>query len=492
MDNKVQFSLDGASHDFRSVITPGKHVSDKHLSDDQKYGSNGYCSGDRLLQYKHVPNMAHTELFDEGGNRLFSAVRHGVIDPYRLQPKNIRKLSDQQVSTMVDDLLVKTGRLERDGLSPEERTVDSVVARLRTDKTFAASMCEKMRDESSALMAKELLSATLVTNPQKKAAALENPGAAVPMDINSICLLTPDALRHKFGDGGGGDERALLTRQSNALQSLDGKEITLTIKDDQGNPQDVKVLPRIRTVNFGVNGGGVGRMYGIPADMPGWRSLMGWGFSSELNNPALTDLLGPANRPLGGKAQQELDRIDARLAVLQQDSPGEAAGAGAVSGGTSGLDRDQEIANLTAKREQISVLTTQIKDIWKNKTFWSSGNEPYKMVSRLAVLSNLISDATMFNCKSGKDRTGEEDNSAKYLAAYASLRGGAVAPPDVRPTSESRSMKTAFVFETGNHEMQAYNTGLPGYKLQGVPALFRQMEEGVVPHYFGGSKYVSS
>ena len=51
------------------------------------------------------------------------------------------------------------------------------------------------------------------------------------------------------------------------------------------------------------------------------------------------------------------------------------------------------------------------------------------MVSRLALVGHLMGETPLFNCKSGKDRTGQLDAEVKSLAA-ADESGGRVPPPD--------------------------------------------------------------
>jgi len=52
------------------------------------------------------------------------------------------------------------------------------------------------------------------------------------------------------------------------------------------------------------------------------------------------------------------------------------------------------------------------------------GNEPYKLPTRLLALSNEIGATPAFNCKSGKDRTGQLHVEIRDLYAHLNATGG--------------------------------------------------------------------
>jgi hypothetical protein len=123
----------------------------------------------------------------------------------------------------------------------------------------------------------------------------------------------------------------------------------------------------------------------------------------------------------------------------------------------------QAVANVEA-------LARQIGEMWDNRSHREMGVEPYKMVSRLAVLSSMIGNDVCWNCKSGKDRTGECDVESKYLAMQIWLTGQ-VPEPDQPRTGEEKRNFFRMAVDSGNFELQLYNTAAPGFKLGGVPAL---------------------
>ncbi len=511
IDKSLQFNVNGNRHTCRSTITPGRHLVGRL---QKPYKDNGISYADRL-QADHAPNMAHTQLVAEDGETLFSGVRHGILDAYDYDDKRVRNFSDAQLTRMAKAIYddeqhrlrgTDTSTLEQqlravedsedDGqsltltnntdywggvggdpesvsaLSYRKRYLEKqitlrnehaqeIVREIKSDPKRQTHYINEMRNLASRKMAREVLSATVVSDPAKLQAALD--GKTIDVTMNSVALVTPDWLRHIGGFAN--DERRMLKHQTQGLQSLASgsspdNPLRLTIKDDSGQPREIKVNLKVRTFNFGVNDYAVAKTV-LPSHFPVWRNLMGWGFSAALNDPQLEELLGARNDGvLGGAVADKLQKLE------QSDDP-----------------KVQKRAVLLRET------ATQARQIWKNRSFWSGNNEPYKMVSRLALTSHLMGETSLFNCKSGKDRTGQLDAEVKYLAAVGHATGH-IPEPDSAHTAESRKMRTTFTLDTGNLEMQRMNTGLPGYKLRNIPGLKAMLEQDTQAKYEGGSDLV--
>ena len=454
------FRMAGEEHTATSTITPSGHLAKNFAAD---YPSNGISSMDRM-QYKHVPNMAHSKMTAENGEVLFSGIRHGVLDPFMINDKNLKSLPEAELGTMVKELLLDTGAVGTPS-GKDPGTYATVIARqIKEGNPEMPDIAAKLRTESSKMMAKELLAAAVVSDPQKMQAALD--GETVGVSLNSISLVTPDMLRARFKSGDKGDEKTMLMHQSESLKALaaSGEPVVLKVRDNDGTPRSIKVLPKVRTLNFGVNKGAVATSKRVLGpNTPFWSKMMGWGFAAGMNNPELRDMLGdPRQRNLGGAVAEKI----AQMAVSD----------------------DMETQRRGALLEQAA---TQAKAIWRSGSFKSGGKEPYKMVSRLALVSHLMGETTLYNCKSGKDRTGQLDAEAKYLAAVGHTTG-TIPEPDAEYTQESRRERTNFALNTGNHEMQQMTAGLKGYKLKGVPGLAKGMEADLMAVYQGGSKFVKT
>ena len=225
---------------------------------------------------------------------------------------------------------------------------------------------------------------------------------------------------------------------------------------------------------------------------------MGWGFAMERNNPQMQRLFGEANAAgLGGDVADRLffmRREAAEVAENVADIETEIA----IRRGEDNSDLQEdaamqraELATLNKRIESLDSAARQAKAIWASNDYRRGGGDPFKMVSRLALVGHLMGETPLFNCKSGKDRTGQLDAEVKFLAAAADESGGRVPPPD-ESMEAWRPVRNDFVFNTGNLEMQRLNTGLPGYKLKNVPGLANVIRDGMKPLYRGGSAYVSA
>jgi phosphatidylinositol-4,5-bisphosphate 4-phosphatase len=247
----------------------------------------------------------------------------------------------------------------------------------------------------------------------------------------------------------------------------------------------------VRPFNFGVNGGAIGEMTKakISSATPVWRNVMGWGFAMERNNPELAALVGsPDSRRLGGDVQKKLVQLLTQKTQLQRDLAEQRIGTPEER-----AKAEREIIQLDKDMDKLSGTAEQLKDIWRTGSFISGRQEPYKMVSRLALVSHLMGETPLFNCKSGKDRTGQLDSEVKCLAALTEEKGVPYAPD--QGTEEMRQMRSRFTLGSGNLEMQRLNTGLPGYKLKWseVSGLANMVaEEGLESVYRGGSDYVAT
>ena len=489
---------DGQRTVVGSRIVPGKAMA-AHFAED--YVANGVNCADRT-QYKHVPNLAQTSATNANGRTLFSGLRHGVIDAYEIDGKFLARLPEERLRTMVGDLLVRDGD---DGQTPgaaREGRIADLVAGIRADPAQATRSAEAMRGQASRDMAREMATAALVSDPEKFQRACD--GETVDLELSSISLLTPDVLRHLQGKLAG-DEKTMLRHQTAAFEELGrGGPVELPVRDDDGRTRTVTANVRVRQFNFGVNQGAVQGIKAGPvrlsAGAPVVRHVMGWGFAMATNDPHLGRLLGPAGTSeLGGDVLAKVRSMSERAAQLGEsrtllerqialegpehpDSAGHRGELARLSGEIDGLERDSRT---------LLEAGTQLKSVWENREYRRGGGDPYKMVSRLALVSHLMGETPLFNCKSGKDRTGQLDAEVKFLATVADARGGHLPPVDA-DMARWQSARSDFTLNTGNLEMQQLNTGLPGYKLGGVSGLANMIADGMKPVYRGGSAYTAS
>lgn len=269
---------------YTSTITPAGNTAHKHFQ--QPYTNAGVNCHDRL-QGAHVCNLAQTQLTTNDGRVLFNGLRHGVLDPYEVNPKNLRSLTNVEAQQLISQTVWPEMR------TSENETLEDAATRMQNmgDKELS-KLAQNIRDRGAENMAQELATAALVAKPELLQQALN--GEEVELPMSSISLLTPDYVFR-----GAKNEQDMLARQTKALRSLEnnGEAVTLKVRNKDGNLQDVRVRVRMRNFNFGVNAGAIGKLHGIPMDKPGLNRLAGWGFAARINDPALEKLLGSSREP---------------------------------------------------------------------------------------------------------------------------------------------------------------------------------------------------
>lgn len=301
------------------------------------------------------------------------------------------------------------------------------------------------RVQANNTRALEIFTAAMQSSPEllQKAQAA-GPNTVIDLPLLSTSLLTPDFWR-RFG---GGAERNHLREQCNAWQdACNQRGLCQIAVDIGGQTKTVTVRPQVITFNFGVNTG---------AQSTGKSVLGGWGTSMHYNEQAMAQLFGSKPDWQGGMVAQYLNR------------PG-------VS------DKDRNL---------VAALRSQIIDLWENRGFRETGEDPYRLPARLAMLGHLMGMMPLFNCKSGKDRTGQMDVACKTLALQIHERNGSLPPLDEPGTSMDKHIFQQVAINGGNLEMQRLNTGLAGFKTSGVKGLDRLFSESAREMHRGLSHYV--
>ena len=266
IDRSLQFNINGNRHTCRSTITPGRHLMGRF---PKPCKDNGISYADRL-QVDHAPNMSHTQLVAEDGETLFSGVRHGILDAYDYNDKRVRNFSDAQLTRMakaiyddeqnrlrgtdtstleqqlqaledtedngksltlnsntgywggvaedpesVSELSYKKRYLEKQ-ITLRNEHAQAIVKEIKSDPKRRTHYINEMRNLASRRMAREVLSAAVVSDSAKLQAALD--GKTIDVTMNSVALVTPDWPRHIGGIAN--DERRMLEHQTQGLQSL--------------------------------------------------------------------------------------------------------------------------------------------------------------------------------------------------------------------------------------------------------------------------------
>ena len=264
----------------------------------------------------------------------------------------------------------------------------------------------------------------------ENARPLPQPGpegvVTVDLNITSVALLTPDKTRHWISHGSATDERRMLMDQTDAWDAVSRNGVTF-----QFNGRQVRVKPHVVTFNVGVNEGAV-KLSGIAPNRAG-----GWDISDEMNKRAFETFTNEVMTFVNDKTAD----ANARAAAL--------------------------------------ALFNQCRNVFVLKGERVDSHDAYKVAARLAVLSRLIGKVPCWNCKSGKDRTGEMDVECKFLSVLIA-RGEDIPKPGAKLTEEQKGLFRAIALQGGNFEIQKMNVGVAGFKTGSVSSIAERL---------GGKKY---
>ncbi|WP_129781711.1 inositol phosphate phosphatase SopB [Peristeroidobacter soli] len=434
----------------------------------------------RSAEHLHSTNLAQTTLRDSAGHTLFSGVRHGVLSAYSITKDGLKSVPDHELERLMTDLLPED-QWTHD--SNGQRDVAATLKKVRSEPALA----DAMRARANETRAKEVVAMTVAGDPELRAAAMKavTDGSEPPtVNVLSLSLLTPDSFRK----GVSSNESLMVTDQVNAWGAVSGLQ-TIQIPDDQGNPVYVRVNVQPVPMNYGVNQGAVKGVAGVHTD-----EVAGWHVSDTLNDEALHTLFGAdlsniANSRSGvlgerighleERHQRDLDK--ARMALQRHNAATlRSSGANPEEANEKRLALEAELKRIENAPNDpgtplgaVRELARQIGEIHREGAHRQSDGEAYKMPTRLAVLADLLGVKVAFNCKSGKDRTGELDAEIKHFKLQMAATGTV---PDYRRERSPEEIRHfhEVVTNSGNFEMQQLNTGFTGYKLKGVDALYRQ------------------
>ena len=307
--------------------------------------------------------------------------------------------------------------------------------------------CEDRR-AANATRAREIFAAALQSSPkladvQRRLAA--DADAVIDLPLLSTSLVTPDVPREIFGTS----EKTYLAEQCASWKDACGPDGTCTVNVvlPDGQERAVKVRPQVLTFNFGVNTGAQGGLQGL---------IGGWGTSDRYNREAMTLLFG--DDMFGGMVATYLARSD----ISARD------------------------------RQNVQALRYEIHALWATGGYRMSGADPYRLPARLAMLGHIMGMMPLFNCKSGKDRTGQMDVACKTLALQMHENGGLLPPFDAPRSSMDQQIFQQVAINGGNLEMQRLNTGLAGFKTKGVAGLDALFTDEAREIHRGLSSYVKA
>ncbi len=491
----------------RSADTLRTHVAHSQITPAAvfmpSYNGKGVNSHESA-EATHAVNLAQTQLTDADNNTLFTGVRHGVLSAFSITPAGVRNMDDHELEPLVKSLLPKDQWVLNAVGAQDIKTVLAAVRKevkssnplprlFRGDKP--PLLVNKMRAVANTNRAREVVALTVAGDPALMEAALQ--GKRPKVNLLSISMLTPDIWRRGEQD----NETLMVADQAAAWKSVSGLQ-TIEVPTPNGGSASVEVDVNPIPVNYGVNEGAV--KYGR------WDIASGWNISNTLNVPSLRELFGDDLTKIADSRQGVLG---AKIGALEKSYTDEAeknlnahkqwsmrVGTGPLSRSAASAqavvwDMDARRLSLESKVSSAKLrmqrdaqdqstplgaaleLQRQIAALQKSEDYKRQGTEPYKMPTRLAVLGELLGIKIAFNCKSGKDRTGELDAEIKHFKLQMAQTGKVPHYERERSEEEQRQFHEVLT-NSGNFEMHRMNTGHAGFKLNGVESLYQQ---------FGGS-----
>ena len=321
--------------------------------------------------------------------------------------------------------------------------------------------------------AEEVLIAALASKPELYQQALEAAGDGGNMPPPKLLATSTSLVTTGAGSA---PERKMQVQQNRAFRALIKKAkknvLELDVPGSDGKTRKVKFELKLSRFNIPVNFGGVGTFQKITS---------GRLFQRTMNKPAMAELVG-RGRSIGGDAASHLRHIESQVKQIQQQlskvKPDQR------------IHLERDIRRLRQEKKIVTQLASQVKQIYRRGSHHSEGHDTYKLAARVVYLTHLIGGVPLYNCKSGKDRTGMLDAEVKLLAARIE-RDGSVPPPG-RLEMRDQQLFRAILLNTGNHEVQKTNVGVQGYKTEMIDSITERVGDDEVREEVRGLSQVTS
>ncbi len=345
-----------------------------------------------------------------GARDLFSISYEGKGRSSATRKEPVHAINLNRTSLNADDGRVLYKGLRTGTLAPPQpkkgETLNvSKIAENRTMELLQAAFVEKL----SSLSEKEQLSILAGDQP-------------LNFNLLSSSMLSPDQLRHKTGIHD--DEYSMQRLQRETLARLCQQQpLTLTVTDSGGQAHQVKANIRLASLSIPVNKLGLNPVLSTAGRI--------WKESDGENDKGLTALMGSPilDSEIGGM-------VGAWLQGEGKTSP---------------------------NQDNVLQLVQQIRTMYAKGDHHREGFDAYKLIERVQLLGYMIGAVGHFNCKSGKDRTGEADARIRQLASEVD-RLGYIPDYNAPGTREHREAVQTFLFGAGNAEVQQQNINVPAFK----------------------------
>lgn len=404
----------------------------------------------------YVPNLATSHLENERAQRLYTAVRHGAINPADINETYLANLPRADLTDLLEQHY--KGNLENfGGIDGLVNFVQQTRMNNPQGNVIFSALTTALKQEITNTMTREVAAAAITADETLYRKALSrgtpNPrtlnetSAALTLPLNGINLM------------GKGEQR---TAQLAALRTADESDTPISVEmknKETGASFFVPVRIQLREFNFDVETGGrsVAGIFGARANRTEW------GFKpNKESEKALTTLLGSKNsNVIGGLTAEKLEQVEGDLKLRQTllDQARVAQEENFNFNDSIAIGKmEQRTFRQAREGFTLSRIAEQLKEMWQQGD-WTSPNEHHKFTARLALLCSQIGEVPVLSDNNGLDRVNGCDSEAKYLAGRLDSRGF---PSELNtpPNSADARARTDFWLAGGGNEMRRYNDGL--------------------------------
>jgi Enterobacterial virulence protein IpgD len=411
--NHIKFT---STHSPINASTAAQYTHTDATGNKANGGFNSHCS----TEVQHVTTAATTSC-DVNGEEVFGATRHGTLAPYGLDEAGIKAIPDEELGKTIHALFgkaevehttitaggadqtnadtnVRTSIKSKDPLREEfinelsnillatengqldPKAIRDRIQKSMTDPVLRTELAglvkanpvlgQLLQRQGALNRAREVFILEMTRNPE----FLKQIAKGEEVLFTSVGLLTPDNLRHQlhklFGFSASGDEKEMVAIQAQAWDDLRNE-----IAADRIVINGKAVKAEIIDFNIGVNKGAT-----VLATNP----IIGEAVSGSEY----------ANSRVNNKSRIKLQTATTNRLARMQTVLNEKI---ALHTSNPSIKLDNEITALSRDIATIKELSAQIEAMWADGSYREAGNEPYKLASRVALLSHLLGGGTAFN-----------------------------------------------------------------------------------------------
>ncbi len=271
--------------------------------------------------------------------------------------------------------------------------------------------------------------------------------------LGNIQLMTPVGKFNPISP-----DKDMPFKQMKTFRDISSKgPFKIEIKDKDGNPKKITLrLIKPILVNFGTNAqhyalGGILIKNSYEQNKRSFIDL----FGKDIINKLSKKVYKFNDKEFGGEVGDYLKKLNNEITKITNSQR---------LLNNKELKKDV-LSELVLKKKKIINLSNQILYIWVSTNGKGKKSNPAAIQTRLAALMYLIGYPVSFNCKSGKDRTGEVAAEINDLMLTMEANNGEVPDPYSKLSDDER-LQASDVFDATQSDVIAQaNTGHIGLKV---------------------------